>query len=322
MIGGMYREHTLPAQPEPNNFNEIHQQEYRWTKFINQWISASNIGPCLVIGDLNLDMLTWNDPEYVHENMVNTTKDEITTRNFTQVVNGATRFCRDTRPSLIDHIWVNTPGKISNVKNNTRGTADHNCIAATYRLCGTITSNIVRKGRDRRNYSEEELKRRISLTDWSPVFCSDNVDVASHEFESRFVQILDELAPIKTIQSRSKRCDWLSQSTKNMMKHRYNTRNTAVQSNLLEDWSLYRQLKNKCTARIKKDRSTNLKNKYEKLEKENDSAGLYKLVKSKMGWKTKGNPEFFLVDGRKVSNPKQMANEQVMQYHNKVKKTD
>ena len=319
-LGGAYREHTLPAQPEPNISNDINQQEYRWNKFTNQWIAASNKGPCLIIGDLNLDILTWNDPEQAHVNMVDKTKDEISTRNFTQVVKGATRFCRDTRPSLIDHIWVNTPGKVSSIKNNTRGTADHNYIAANYRLNGTITSNIVRKGRDRRNFSEEELKRRTNLTDWNPVFNSNNVDIACFEFESKFVEILDDLAPIKTVQNRNKRCDWISPTTKKMMKDRDNTRNKAVISNQLEDWAHYRQLKNKCTTKIKQDRSKNLKDKYEKLENENDSAGLYKLVKSKMGWKNKGNPELFLVDGNKITNPKQIADKQVKYYHNKVNK--
>ena len=39
-----------------------------------------------------------------------------------------------------------------------------------------------------------------------------------------------------------------------------------------------------------------------------------------MGWKNKGNPEFYLVDGIKITNPKQMANEQVEYYHKKVNK--
>ena len=250
-IGGAYREHTLPAQPEPNISNDILQQELRWYKFINQWISASNRGPCLIIGDLNLDILTWNDPEQAHINMVEKTKDEISTRNFIQVVKGATRFCRDTRPSLLDHIWVNTPGKVSGIKNNTRGTADHNNIAANYRLNGTITSNIVRKGRDRRNYNEEELKRRTNLTSWNSVFDSNNVDTACFEFESKFVDILDDLAPIKTVQTRNRRCDWISPTTKQLMKDRDHTRDKAVASNQLEDWTQYRKLKNKCTTKYK-----------------------------------------------------------------------
>ena len=74
LLGGMYREHTLVNQPEPNNHNEPIQQEYRWNKFLKQWKAAGDTGPCLVMGDMNIDMLNWNTPETRHENMVNCTK--------------------------------------------------------------------------------------------------------------------------------------------------------------------------------------------------------------------------------------------------------
>ena len=320
LLGGMYREHTLVNQPEPNNHGEPIQQEYRWNKFLKQWKAAGDAGPCLVMGDMNIDMLTWNTPDFRHENMVNNTKHEIITRNFSQLINGPTRFWQGARPTLIDHCWANTPERVSNIKNQTRGTADHNLTAATYRLSGTITSNIVRKCRDRKNFSEEELRRRVSITDWSPVFETENVDIVSHEFETRFAAILDQLAPIKTVQPRSNRSDWISRETLNLMDNRDRAREQAVRTNHEEDWSTYRRLRNLCTAKIKSDRNKNLKEKYEKYEKEKDSAGLYKFIKRKMGWKSQGNPEFFLMAGQKITNPKLMADLQVNHYHDKVKK--
>ena len=46
---------------------------------------------CTVIVDINLDYLTWHDPEAAHVNMVNRTKDEIETRGFSQIIRGHTR---------------------------------------------------------------------------------------------------------------------------------------------------------------------------------------------------------------------------------------
>ena len=122
------------------------------------------------------------------------------------------------------------------------------------------------------------------------------------------------------IQPRSKRCDWISQETKRLMRERDIVRDRAVASNLRENWAQYRVLKNMCNVKVKIDRSLNLRTKYENLEKNKDMAGLYKLAKCKMGWKRTGNPEYFLIEGRKVTNPKEMADLQVAHYHNKVKK--
>ena len=56
-VGGVYREHNL-LNPEGQNENvndDPISQELRWKKFIQQWIKASDAGPCIIIGDNNLD---------------------------------------------------------------------------------------------------------------------------------------------------------------------------------------------------------------------------------------------------------------------------
>ena len=113
-IGGAYREHYQIRQPEPNVSRDQIQQETRWKNFIGQWKSASNSGPTVVIGDLNLDLLKWEAPEQILENMVEIVKDEIMTRNISQVITGPTRFWKGTAPSLIDHCWTNCVDKILN----------------------------------------------------------------------------------------------------------------------------------------------------------------------------------------------------------------
>ena len=106
-IGGIYREHFLIRQPTPNNFREQLEQEKRWKKVVSQWKSACNSGPCLVIGDINLDILKWGQPEQILENMVELVKTDISTLNNHQVIQGPTRFWERVQPSLIDHCWVN-----------------------------------------------------------------------------------------------------------------------------------------------------------------------------------------------------------------------
>ncbi len=319
LIGGVYREHTLIKQPDPNTSNEKVQQERRWFKFIDQWKAASGCGPCMVIGDINLDLQKWMDPSPFQENMVDAVKNEITTRNVHQMIRGPTRFWVGVQPSLLDHCWSNMPEKIFNIKNMTRGTGDHNVISLSYRLSGSITSKMETRGRDRRNFCEEEFKRRLNLVNWEPVFNAQNADVATYEFESRFIQILEELAPMRKTQPRRRRTDWISQRTKKIMKDWDTARDTAVGSNQVEDCNIYKELRNNCNKKVKSDRRENLKEKYENLNKNKDSKGLFRLTKQKMGWKAGGSPEAFLVDGRMMSNPKKMADLQVLHYQNKIK---
>ena len=171
------------------------------TFFINQWKAADNCGSTLVIGDTNMDMLKWTEPEQLLENIY------ISTRNFFQVIKGTSRFWTGKQPSLLDQCWGNSPGKIFNVKNFIRGTADHNMITVSYRLSGSICSKMEMKGRDRRGFEEEEFRRNMRLVNWAPVFSCTNVDVANFKFENRFVEILEKLAPMRKTQARRRRTD-------------------------------------------------------------------------------------------------------------------
>ena len=49
---------------------------------------------------------------------------------------------------------------------------------------------------DRKKWSEDEFKRKINITNGNSVFEYQNHDVANFEFESKFVAILESLAPM------------------------------------------------------------------------------------------------------------------------------
>ena len=134
----------------------------------------------------------------------------------------------------------------------------------TYRLSGSITTKLETKGRDRRKFCKEEFKRLMSLEDWTDVFYEQNVDVATYLLETKFLAILEKQAPMKKFQPRTKISDWISVSTKNMMKNRAIARDKAVRSNQEEDWSDYRQLRNNCNKNVKSDRSNNLREHFER----------------------------------------------------------
>ena len=320
LIGGVYRDHSHIRQTEViNNSSDLDQQNSRWKRFIGQWANASNSGNCMIIGDTNVDTLKIDNPDQEMEYMSDLIKNEIMTRNFHQMVNGPTRFWNGVRPSLIDQIWVNDVSRISNVSNITRGTADHNVITVTYRLKGDITKNLESKGRDRRGFNPEEFKRRISLINWSEVFAEKNVDIATYLFETKFLSVLDDMAPMCKFQPRNNRSDWISESTKVLMAKRDSTRNLAVSTSLQEHWTEYKRLRNLCNSNVKADRHSNLKNLYENLHSEKNVRGLFDLTKRKMGVKRTGSPEMFVLNGKQITSPREMTGIQLKTFHNKIK---
>ena len=317
-IGGAYREHYLIRQPEPNNSRDQISQEIRWNNFIGQWKSACSSGPTVVIGDINLDLLKWETPDQILENMVEKVKTEIMTRNISQVINGPTRFWNGKAPSLIDHCWSNCVEKIYNIQNISRSTADHNVIAINYKMKGKIISSQEIKGRDRRNWSVEECKRQLNIMNWDTVFNEQNVDIANAEFERKFLSILDALAPMRKVQTRNRRSDWISKETKELMTKRDKSRDKAVASSRMEDWQKYRTERNLCNVLVDRDRKDKLKETYEELHKNRDHKGLYNLTKKKMGWKTGGSPTTFKVDGKMITSPKELADIQIKHFYNKT----
>ena len=68
------------------------------------------------MGDVNIDALKWQNPEKLAEPMVDIINYQIITRNFSQVIQGPTRFWKDRSPLLIDHCWTNNPEKVSNIR--------------------------------------------------------------------------------------------------------------------------------------------------------------------------------------------------------------
>ena len=63
--------------------------------------------------------------------------------------------------------------------------------------------------------------------------------------------ILDQMAPIRTIQIRKKYVPWLSEATKELMKERDAAQARAATSRDQDDWRAYKHLRNTSTARVR-----------------------------------------------------------------------
>ena len=65
----------------------------------------------------------------------------------------------------------------------------------------------------------------------------------------------------------------------------------------MEDWRLFRAVRNQVTARSRSDKKNWEENKLEK------GGDMWKTVKSWLGWKNSGPPNKLFYDGRSVTRP-------------------
>ena len=117
-----------------------------------------------------------------------------------------------------------------------------------------------------------------------------NVNIANFNFEEIFCNILNMEAPMGIVQSRTKYNSWITDETKVLLLERDNARLKAKMTDDVNDWEIYRQMRNNCTARQRKDRKKQRKEVFDKIETENDSAKLFNTVKTLMGVKNVGPP--------------------------------
>ena len=322
VIGGLYREHQQLGQNlgDATWMEKKVMQEERWMKMIRQWQKAGNNGKCIVIGDLNLDFRKWHYPEQLQADMVSMVQDGIETMGFVQLITGITRSWSQQRDSTLDHIWSNCNERTLNFFNDTRGMSDHNVIGINVSLkdikvCG---QNVLR--RKWKKFKEEKYLEKLSAIDWSNLYNTVDPNLANTILEDNIVGILDILAPMTVIQTRTKYISWLSDSTKNLMRERDSARETARVSQSESDWTKYRHLRNRCTNVQKTECAQFLRSKYTDIENTNDASKLYSLTRQLLGWKQAGPPVCFQRDGKLIRKQKEVAECQAKFYREKIKK--
>ena len=201
-----------------------------------------------------------------------------------------------------------------------RAVGDHNVINVTIRTKGSDTKRLDTRKRSYKNFNPSVFRQRLERETCSEIYDITSVDLANDFLESRVVGILDELCPYKTIQFRSVCKTWLSEETKDLMKTRDNTRETARQTDNADDWKLYRSQRNKVNRLVNTDRRKHYDDIYTKHYENKDVGGTYKAAKNQAGWFKNTSPTSFLIDGRKITDPQDMANLQSKTFSDKTSK--
>ena len=220
VIGGVYREFHHLLQPAPNNTDEWTKQVDRWRRTVASWRKASKDTRTVLIGDLNIDYLRWQDPGYRLKKLVQIVKDEIVTIGFCQLVEKVTRSWPGQVSSILDHLWTNSPGNVISVTNTTRSTSDHNVISVILRTKDRKEHIHDTLKRNMKNFNLDRYREKISKINWDSLYESENIDTINDIFVDKVGKILEEEAPIKIYQNRKNFLDWLTPDLKNQMNER------------------------------------------------------------------------------------------------------
>ena len=186
------------------------------------------------------------------------------------------------------------------------------------RLKGRLSQSGEILARNRSNMNLDNYRQMMSNIDWTELYSSDDINLANDCFEKEVIKILDTVAPLKVNQIRSKHKAWVTRETRQLMDLRDKTRAKAQTSKSEDDWSLYKSLRNKCSANVKSDKANHFRKLYDKHDKEKDSRNLYQLTKNQLGWKNKGPPTSLVIKGKLFTAPRDIAEQQQIYFKEKV----
>ena len=218
-----------------------------------------------------------------------------------QLVTGEIRLQRGQPRAGLDHLYSNKPDKLSSVQTYFTGMSDHKLLKVT-RFAKSFKANprYVRK-RIFKNFDDVKFREKLAGSDLEEVLSCTDANEAAELLVDKLIMVLDEMAPVKTIQTRSNYAPWLSEDTKSLKTERNAAQEKASLSDPPEDWRLYRSLRNQVTARSRTDR-----NKWEKKkldDKENTSTEVWRTVKGWLGWGGGGTPTQLFSGGKMVNSP-------------------
>ena len=289
------------------------EQLTRWLNFLDQWEKALNTGKeCIVMGDFNMDFLTFNGSNTDSANYFNRIKPlvmELFTRilpyGVKQCVLGATRQGRMGQVDRgLDHVWTNIPGKLSQVHTKLIG-SDHKLLFVV-RYCKVVSENTryIRK-RSYKKFDPQSFLSQVKKISWWDIYVAEDPDEAIQHFTTKINDILDKMAPIKVFQSRSKYCPWLSEQTKHLLKLRNEAQQRYSREKTDYNYEKFKKLRNRATNQLRKDKIGWQKKKLQ--ECSGNSSLMWKNVLGWLNWSSTGSPSRLFHGGRLFTSPKALA---------------
>ena len=325
-----YREHTSTLG------NSLSSQKQYLTSFLQQWESA-----CLhstvdepnevhIVGDMNLDSLDgrWLMSGYHLISLSRLVESVCNVCNITQMVSKPTRYQFNsitgrTDISCIDHIYTNAKFRCSDATVTPFGGSDHDLVSyVRYSKDPPNPSRTVRK-RSYKKFIAQDFLDEIRQVDWSDVYSSRDLDIATELMTSKFKEVLNRHAPWTVYQQRKHYAPWLTKDTLTLMKERDDLKAKAL--NLVlegkeasEVWKKFKKVRNKINNRRKYEETQFKSQKI--LESLDSPAATWKVAKSFMNWvNNSGPPSQLCISGKLVTKASLLATEMNNYFITKVR---
>ena len=172
-----------------------------------------------------------------------------------------------------------------------RGGSDHKLLRVTrFTKSMKNSARYVRK-RSFKNFNQAQFCEAVKKISWFDLCMCQDPSQAAELLTSKLTVILDQMAPIKTFQIRSKYAPWMSLNTKQLLKERNLAQENAAQTQHPEDWLAYKNLRNTETTKMRQEK------KLWEEHKLNDPSTLWSSVKSWLSWGNSGPPSKLLKTG-------------------------
>ena len=110
------------------------------------------------------------------------------------------------------------------------------------------------KKRSYKYFNQNDYLEAVKSISWWELYSCDDPEKAANIFTNKLNCVLDEVAPIRKFQVRSKYAPWLSSATKAMITERDLAQKKAVDTGDEEDWRSFKKLRNHINNKLKKER--------------------------------------------------------------------
>ena len=276
--------------------------------------------------DSNLDHTTWSEepdklPRYsssvTHKVLIEKLFTEVFCEGVVNMVDGHT-WHRGFLKAGLDQVYSNKPEKLSPVELLWTGMSDH-ALLKTNRWSKTVPSKArYIKKRIFKNFDPEMFKEMVrEMPEIGMIMVSDSVEEASKLLTQGLTNILDIIAPLKTVQTRTNYAPHMSSETKDLQTRREAAQKKAMTSGNPEDNRDYRSLRNQTLASLRADRK---RWEQERLSCTNSPAEVWRTAKEVVGWNRSGPPTQLYIEGKHITSPKAIASEMNKFYIEKLKK--
>ena len=255
---------------------------------------------CVIMGDLNLNLLNEMNSNNVH-NLVNNFKQY----SFIPMIIKPTRVFRNSA-TLIDQIWINFDQTNYQSQIVVTDISDHFPVIFFFEIevNNMSKSIVVRKSGE---HFDNVLREKIQNFDFSLVTECNNVHEAFELFNHIIYDMYNESYPLitKTIRCDNKRKAWLTAGIRESIK----TKNKLYKKYLKRPITYgdsYRLYRNRLTKIIKHSKNNYYLQKFN--ESSGDSKKTWKNINNILGRSQSSQNQFFKIDGTYTNDPKVISN--------------